>query len=173
MEDLDKVIGNVGDITGDYAHKQRITLPFGLVTSPNLVMKMYAMFKEGPTRIVDVANFAQDSKNFLLSEIRKGRVEPLTGMGFVILSEDMLNVARWDAEHPHVLKNQVYCFTNLDNKINDAELHLDLQNLGSFCIWELGIVNFEKEAWKEYLGSSRTKGDKLRYLNRQLEGRPF
>jgi hypothetical protein len=127
---------------------------------------MYAMLKksEEDYKIIDNVGSA---KKLLEQEIDKKRIEPLIGLGFAILSEDMLNVARWDTEYPIVIKNQVYGYKK--NDLRTAEL-LDIGNAGSFCIWELGIVDHEKNAWKRYLESERTERDKERYLDSMIEG---
>ena len=165
MDKLDNILGNIGNIRKDYRHEPRHVSYTGLVASPNLVMKLYAMFKKLPVSW----DLIVDAKKFLVLETETERIEPLTGMGFAILSEDTLNVARWDKESPIVLKNQVYGYINLENKIGFAEL-LNTQEVGSFCIWELGIVNFEKNAWKEYLASERKEQDKKQYLDSVING---
>ncbi len=58
----------------------------------------------------------------------------------------MLNVARWDTEYPIVVKNQIYGF---EGSINSAG-PLDINNVGSFCVWELGIVGHEKKHGKDF-----------------------
>ena len=167
----------VGNIKKDYNHEPRSVAYSGLVTERNLVMKLYAMFTEPPV----LWDLVVDAKKFLVSEISGGKIEPLTGMGFAILSKDMLNVARWDTEYPIVLRNQIYGYHynnltddklrafGLESRFHNAEL-FNTQEIGSFCIWELGIVNFEKDAWKEYLASKRTKRDKKQYLGKVIEG---
>ncbi len=166
---------NIGNIRDDYAHEPRIVTLVGLVTSPNLVLKMYQMAKKEPMNWDAMV----DSKKFLTKEIENGNIESFTGLGFAILSEDMLNVARWDTEYPIVLKNQIYGYTNhsridleclgYDNMFESAEL-LDTKEVGSFCIWELSIVNYERNAWEEYLRSDKTRARKEEYLESTLEG---
>jgi len=47
---------------------------------------------------------------------------------------------------------------------------LEIKDIGAFCIWELGIVAYEKEQWKKYLASQRTLEDKLLYLHSTIAG---
>lgn len=150
-------IGNIKE----YKHEQREVVPAGLVKSPYLILKMYNMItKEKPV------NPVEDAKEFLIKEIRDNNLKSFIGLEFVILSKDMLNVRRWDSDYPIVLKNQLYEYVNFD-----FISKLSIDEAGPFCIWELGIVNHEKEAWKKYLTSSRTNGDKKRYLENFIEGR--
>jgi len=131
----------------------------GLVTDPSLVLKLYSMHDvEKPLEDILV----DDSKEFLKNEIQIRRINPYLGLGFAILSKDMFNVARWDTTYPIVLQNQLYSFDNGD--LSSAKL-LDIREIGTFCIWELSIVNHEKEAWFNFLISLRREQDKKDYLN--------
>lgn len=161
---------NIGNVRKNYENVvPRIVTPAGLVTSPLLVLKMYSMLKKSPVKWGDITN----AKKFLTKEIREGKIEPLIGMGFAILSEDILNVGKWDYEEPIVLKNQLYTFSNyskkeldiLDFKNNfDSAKPLDIREVGNFCVYELNIVNHEKKSWEKYLKSDFSKEAKKRYL---------
>ena len=41
---------------------------------------------------------------------------------------------------------------------------------GTFCVWELGVVWHEKQAWVRFLNSSRGETDLQRYLDDRYEG---
>jgi hypothetical protein len=41
---------------------------------------------------------------------------------------------------------------------------------GTFCVWELGVVWHEKQAWVRFLNSSRGEADLQRYLDDRYEG---
>ena len=152
---------NIGNIPIEYKHKEREVEPIGLIKEPSLILKLYNMYiMDKP--ISSRGQLLNESREFLIEEVRRGRIDPLIGLGFSILSEDMLNVARWDAECPIVLKNQIYGYKNGD--LGTAEL-LDIRDVGSFCIWELGIVNHERSSWKKYLESERKDVDKRQYVN--------
>jgi hypothetical protein len=40
----------------------------------------------------------------------------------------------------------------------------------TFCVWELGVVAHERQAWAEYLGSARDAPARLAYLGDGYEG---
>ena len=158
------VYENVGNVSEIYVHIPREVRPHGLVTHPSLVLKLYELHKQDrPLR----KNLIPHSREFLLGEIEKGNIMPFLGLGFAILSEDMLNVARWNTAYPIVLNNQIYEYE--DGDLSTAR-PLDIRNAGAFCIWELGIVNHERIQWKSYLESRRTEEDKIKYLQSTLEG---
>ena len=152
---------NIGNVR-NYRDEQRRVTSQGLVINPSLVLKMYSMLKETSPHFSPRA--LRRSNHFLQQEIRDGRLEPLLGMGFAILSEDTLNVARWGwtAESPIVVKNKLY--EHDFRSENGKTTELDIGKEGPFCIWELGIVGYEREAWRRYLDSERTNQDKAHYL---------
>ena len=152
----------IGNIKEDYRYENNCerSMSMGLLVHPNLVLNMYKLIKvnsegdyyKGPLNVA--------VNNFLDCEIILERIDPLIGLGFTILSEGMLNVARWDNEKSHVLRNQIYSF---EENIKIAKI-LDIGEVGAFCTEELEIVSYEKEAWKKYLISQHTEKDKRRYL---------
>lgn len=158
---------NIGNISEDYEHKPRIVNPTGLIVNPHLVLKMYYMLKEDTN---DFESFGNVEK-FLTTELNKKRLAPLVGLGFAMLSEDMLSVSRWDTKYPQVIKNQLYeySFNQRENLISTAQ-KLDVKECGDFCSFELGIVSHEKDAWEKYLVSKHTNQDKKQYLENMFEG---
>lgn len=157
------ILDNIGNIREEYEHKQRTARIRGIVETPRLCLKVYSMAKDlHPTE-----KTMRKTYQLLKEHIDKGKISPLIGLGFAILSEDILNVARWDDEYPIVLKNQLYGF---DRSIKSAK-PLDITDVGTFCIWELGIVNHEKEAWKKFLESTRRWFHKKEYLENFIQGK--
>jgi hypothetical protein len=165
-------IGNIPT----YEHAPRKVEPVGLITTPDLVLKMYDMlFVSDIGYIGKVA----DAEKFITSEIVRGRISPETGLGFAILSKNMLNVVRWGKEYPIVAIQSLYQFNPMAQEqprapgrkgVFDSAEALDLNKVGSFCIWELGIAAHEKEAWKRFLASQRTNDDKKIYLDDTIRG---
>jgi hypothetical protein len=43
-------------------------------------------------------------------------------------------------------------------------------HLPTYCVWEMGIVYYESQSWKKYLGTGRKDKDKETYLNHFFEG---
>lgn len=146
----------------EYKHEPRTVRTFGLLETSDLILKLYSMAKNlHPTE-----RTLRDTKKFLTKELSDDEISPSFGLGFAILCEDTLNVSRWDDNHPIVLKNQLYGF---EGSINSAK-PLDIREAGTYCIWELGIVNYERDKWKEYLASHRGIADLSKYINSFLEG---
>ncbi len=154
-------LAKVGNIEA-YIHEPRDVKFNGLVITPELVLKLYSMAKNAHPGHKTL----KDTRDFLESEIESRRISPLSGLGFAILSEDMINVARWDKKCPIVLRNQLYEY---EERIETSR-QLDIRDIGCFCVWELGIVNHERNAWIEYLNSERRNPDRTDYLLNVIEG---
>lgn len=157
---IDLNLQNLGNFP-DYKHEPRIVLPDGLLTPPQLVLKWYNMLKRDEGLFTE--NRVRDAKSFVEKQIALSNIQPLSGLGFVILSgaADFLNIAVWDNQTPYLLKNQVY-----DPQKRKADIGED----GAFCAWELGIVAHEKDAWLRYLASKRGEPDKRVYLADTIGG---
>ncbi len=154
----------IGNLREDYKNEQRIAAQVGLITDPSLVLKMYLMLTE--SSIPFSSDTVIEAKEFIKKEIKDKRLDPLTGMGFAILSENMLNVVRYDTKYPIVLRNQLYDY----NETFASAKPLDIRDDGSFCIWEFSIAEHERNAWEIYLDSRRSKSDKEQYLRSFIEG---
>ena len=108
-------------------------------------------------------------EEFLIKEIENKNINPRIGLGFTILSKDMLNVVRWDNKYPIVAVNSLYEFPEENRDIMNAK-PLFVDSFGAYCVWELEIVNHEKNLWKEYLDSKGTNKDKIKYLHNFIRG---
>ena len=147
-------VGNV-----EYTHEPRIVKPFGLITTPKLVLKYYGMHKKGQDfKKVDIKLY----KDLTKYKIKSKNIKPLSGLGFAILSDEVLNVSVWDKNEPIILKNNLFSY------IDGQATKLDVNKEGPFCIWELRVVNFEKELWMDYLQSKRKESNKRKYLDSRI-----
>jgi len=163
-------LGNLGNFQF-YEHGPRVVVAESPLDSgnPMMVLKFYNMFRKGTEPIMkrDI-NLA---KGFIETEARMSRLNDESGLGFIIMSQGFLNVARWsnDRETPYLLKNQVY-----EWKVKGDERILtkgvDLNKDGAFCMFELGVVDYERKAWEKYLKSERRIPDKIEYVNDTFAG---
>ena len=153
----------LGNLPQGYILNQKIVKSLGWFICPELILKSYSIAeKKHPDN-----RKVQQTFKLLEDKIREKEIAPLIGLGFAILSEEMLNVAIWDNQYPIVLKNKIYAL----KEGQDKGKILSPDDIGSFCIWELGIVDHEKDAWKKYLTSTREGKDKINYLTDFFKGR--
>lgn len=96
-----------------------------------------------------------------------------SGLGFAILSEDILNISLWGREVPSVIHPNLYQFPNLASltEISPRTLRRSSSDeLGAFCIYEAGILQQERVFWRKFLESKRKDSDKQRYLEHHAFG---
>jgi hypothetical protein len=146
------------DVRADYVHEPRIVKPQGLVVTRDCAIKLYSMMRTQEVNKREI----EYVRRMIRDELDTGRIKRYSGAGFGILSEDVFNLARWDINYPIVIMNDIYNYQ--DGKLKTAKL-ADVRETGSFCIWELGIVSHERDAWEKFLASERTEKDKIRYLD--------
>lgn len=133
----------------------------GLIETPNLVMKLYSMLPKEISIDIDSA------KDFIISEINKEEIKPyLSGMGFTIIGNKILNASVWGAGFPILTKNEIYSFKKDD--LSDA-IKADLNYEGAYCGFEFIISEYESLLWIKYLKSDKAENDKKNYINSFLE----
>lgn len=136
-----------------------------LIEESEMTLKFYDIYFSGKT-----TNNSTLSKveQFLRSEIKGDKIDPHSGLGFAILTNDTLNVVRWNKEYPILLQNQQYGF----NKDYTSAKPLDIRenDVGSFCIWEIGVADHERQVWREFVDSERGEEDLNKYLAAVIEG---
>lgn len=137
----------------------------GLIEEPNLILKFYDIHFSGKPTDESTLNKV---RGFLQAEIKEGRVDPHTGLGFAILTNDTLNVVRWNKEYPILVQNQQYGFN--DDYTSAKALDIRETNVGSFCIWEIGVTDYERKVWRKYVDSDKSEEDKKDYLHSVIEG---
>lgn len=143
----------------------RIVKPTGLIVTSKLILKGYDMFTEKPSDKETINKM----ESFITREIKQGKIDSRMGLGFAILSKDILNVARWDDKYPIVVVNSLYEFSGEDRNVLNAK-RLKIDEVGSYCIWEMGIVNHERKCWNDYLSSGQSSKDKMNYLENFIQG---
>ncbi|MBK1897652.1 hypothetical protein [Chryseobacterium paridis] len=96
------------------------------------------------------------------------KFQDIDDLGFVILhrcgENYLLLVCTWRSENE--LWESVYYDGSGKFEIWDR----NKTHLPTYCVWEMGIVYYESQAWKRYLGSLKEESDKEDYLQSFFEG---
>ena len=152
IEDLD----SLGNVSGELP--QRKIIPYRCSDDlPGLVLKEYIMEEIG--KVAPTKGDIVDVYMLLKNELEKGNMNPLSGMGFSILSSNILNVCRWDSEYIDVVVPQIYALEK------GLWVPQKVEKVGAFCSGEKRVYDHENNAWLRFLGSKRTNQDKANYLN--------
>ena len=147
----------------DHDFSSHLVEPFGLLTEPDLVLKLYAFYTRGsaPPEVL-----REETKAFLGERIERGDISRGAGYGFALLSSDYLNVAVWNNTIPILPLSKVYNIT----KGFAAAYPLNLNEESAFCAWELMIAAHEAKAWVAFQRSNKGVDEKQRFLNDRLCG---
>ncbi len=159
----------VGGREGDYIAKPHSIEPFGFVATSD----KHAFLKRYSKRDIPNEPFSQKTMDIasrlVLDRIENGSIDKKLGLGFMILSNGYINVSFWGGELPSLLNNSLFGFKNEENMAREIN-ELDIRKEGTYCVWELGVVEHEARAWRRYLQSKKEEADKIQYLNDSLRG---
>jgi hypothetical protein len=157
-----------GNIPSDYVHAPKFAEPGEDLALADGYHKWY---DERPEQAVIPDDVRAEAREFLQSESEAGRLKLDGDLGFVVFhlcgeSFYFLIVLTW--------RNQ--------NELWESLYGQDVQQGGGFrmipqgthleviCVWELGAVLHERQAWTEYLMSGRDEQAKAAYLNSRFTG---
>ena len=152
-----------GDVAADYVHRDKLAIPrVGLVIQRSHLKWVNIALPETPVP-TEIETLAR-------TFVRGAGVA--SNLGFVILhrcgeSFYFLLVSTWRNENE--LWESVYAKANVA-ETDFRPFTFDSSHRGTFCVWELGVVWHEQQAWKRFLISKRSPDDVMLYLNDHYEG---
>ena len=151
-------------VTADYVHREKRATPREGMTVGKAHLKWSNIgYADAPVP-AEIEALARE-------HVRKVGAED--DIGFVILHRCgggnfyFLGVQTWRGQNE--VWETVYAKTGPD----DPHFKLwpyQTAHRGTFCVWELGVVWHEKQAWVRFLNSSRDEADLQRYLDDRYEG---
>jgi hypothetical protein len=157
----------------DYAHHQRLAKPGPDFVLPNVHLKWYDIYRPD---VGISAELIDASRSFLQQEVESERLNIATEYGFAMLhlgdepgsrnTFAMLFVCTW--RNGNELWRTLYTKSLRTNE--DFERFVEDGHIGAFCVWELGPVWHERQAWTRFLYSARDDGARDVYLGDNFEG---
>ena len=150
-------------VTPEYEHVEKFATSEPSLALGASVLKWYDIAPDDAP--VPLAIRALARRN-LRDGLRDGTLTDLGDLGFVILhrcgeSFYFLLVSTWRNENE--LWETVWA-KNGDDDVFFRPWPLDGAHRPTFCVWELGAVAHERDAWARYLRSSRDEPAKHAYL---------
>jgi hypothetical protein len=128
--------------------------------TPSLILKFYVMQGKGKGisggDIREAVGYLQNGYNM---------ENDLTGMGFSVLSDGILNICRWHNEYSDVIVPSVFTFDKEDFRW----LRENIEKVGAFCSGEKAVYDHENSAWLRYVRSGKEAQDKVNYLTDTLK----
>jgi len=136
---------------------------------PNVVLlKVYTMMPKGELNLQP--DRYKEIEDNIAEKVLDRKIKPLLGLGFLIISDGIVNNCIWGGEFPFLLNQNVYSFSPKAKTGNLNLEKLSLAKSGTFCCWEGEIVGFESNAWRQYLNSPQKYSDMDKYLGTKFEG---
>ena len=159
----------LGEIGADYVHTAKVARPEARLTLGETTLKWYDIAPED--KPVPLAVRALARRN-LRDAAKAGELGLTASLGFVILhrcgeSFYFLIATTW--------RNDNELWQTVWAKVGDAEYAFrpwvtEGAHRPTFCVWELGAVCHERDAWSEFLRSERAQADADAYLRSAYSG---
>jgi hypothetical protein len=158
-----------GSVTPEYVHVEKLVTPEPTITLNGTVLKWYDI---APTHSPVPLSLRALARRNLRDAVKAGEL-PLTGdLGFVILhrcgeSFYFLLVSTWTNENE--LWETVWA-KNGEEDVSFNPWPIEGAHRPTFCVWELGAVSYEQQAWSRYLCSARDDAARRSYLRDSYDG---
>jgi hypothetical protein len=151
------------DVAAHYVHRDKFATPRESIAAGDSQLKWSNVALPDAPVPREIEELARD----YLKDMRVAG-----DLGFVILHRCgeafyFLIVSTWRNENE--LWESVYAKQDAGEP-NFRPYTVQSSHRGTFCVWELGVVWHEQQAWKRFLTSQRTTEDVARYLNDRFEG---
>lgn len=156
-------------VTLDYEHISKLVRPEASLTLGDTVLKWYEIAPEETPVPLMIRALARRN---LRDGARAGTLALSGELGFVILhrcgeSFYFLLLATW--RNDNELWETVWA-KNGDQAVAFRDWPIEGTHRPTFCVWELGAVCHEQQAWGRYLRTSRDEAAKQAYLDDLFEG---
>jgi len=159
----------VSGVQADYSHVSKLIRPARSIALGEAVLKWYDIAPAEAPVPLELQVLARGS---LHAATESRSLDLDGGLGFVILhrcgeSFYFLIVSTW--------RNDNELWETVWAKNGNGELAFrpwprEGTHIPAFCVWELGAVWHEQQAWSRFLRSTRDAGDRETYLRDTFEG---
>jgi hypothetical protein len=158
-------LGNV--VPEGYEYYEKVVTPGQDLRLPRAYLKWYNIHR--PDRNISEGQLAE-SRAFVAAEAE--RLKIADELGFVLLhhcgSVLLLMINTW--RNTNEIWEAAYAKA-LDRAGEYEPIASENNQRGTFCVWELGPVWHERQAWVRFLSSARDEAAKLAYINDRFAGR--
>jgi hypothetical protein len=154
-------------VAPEYRHRQKFVKPGDALITPKVYLKWYDIYRE---EMPISPQLVHEARSFLLSELETGKLPLENELGFLIHHQCsnvyILYVCTWRNENE--VWETIY-FKDLTDG-GDFQLLERGSTAPTYCVWVLGAVWHEQQAWTHYLYSQRDDAAKYAYLQDQMTG---
>ncbi len=160
-------LGNV--VPEGYAYHQKTIRPGEELSVSGARVKWYDLY---PAEAPVTPEQRAEARHFLRSETGSGRLRLQGELGFVVLHRAgpylLLLLTTW--RNTNEMWESVYV-EQVGGAGGYEPLAFESSHRGTYCVWELGVVWHERNAWVRFLSSARDASAKRAYLEDRFSGR--
>jgi hypothetical protein len=158
----------IDNVAPGYTHRDKLIEPGEGLALTGAWLKWYDIALPEMPVPAEIRNLARAA---VMREAAGGKMDLAGELGFVILHRCsaefyFLLVCSWRHE------NEIWksTFARDAGDPDFKEFTFATPHRGTYCVWELGAVWHEQQAWKRYLRSARDDAAKLAYLGDSYRG---
>ncbi|HLW02534.1 MAG TPA: hypothetical protein VKT82_28030 [Ktedonobacterales bacterium] len=161
-------LGKLGNIVPEgYEYYEKVVTPEQDLSLPRVYLKWYNICR--PDVVISEGQLAE-SRAFVAAEAERLRLND--ELGFVLLHHCglvlLLMINTW--RNTNEIWESAYA-KDLPQASGYQPITSENNHRGTFCVWELGPVWHERQAWVRFLASARDEAAKLAYINDRFAGR--
>jgi hypothetical protein len=161
-------LANFGNVVPQgYAYYEKLITPGEDLSLPRAYLKWYNL---RPLDTEISQEQIAESRAFLEAEVERLKLEG--DLGFVILHRAgaalLLLLTTW--RNTNEMWEVVYA-KDAAQVGRYQPVMPDSGHRGAYCVWELGVVWHERNAWVRFLSSKRDEEAKLAYINNRFSGK--
>ena len=164
---IDASLGRYGNIVPEgYTYAQKLVTPGDDLHLPHAYLKWYDIYP--PAREI-APEHVRESRDFVAAEVERLRLSD--ELGFVLLHACgpalLLMVITW--RNTNELWESVYV-KDLSASGGFTPITYETSHRGTYCVWELGPIWHERNAWMRFLSSPRDEAAKQAYISDRFSG---
>lgn len=160
------VLGNI--IPEGYIYYRKMIDPGSQLNLQGASFKWYNLY---PYDSYITNGQVSESKEFIENEVISGKLKFENELGFVILHRAgdylLLLITSW--RNTNEMWESIYCKKAANEEVYKP-IKFKTDHKGTYCVWELGIIWHERNAWVKFINSKRNNDSKLNYMNDLFSG---
>lgn len=165
---IDMSLGRYGNVVPEgYTYSQKLVTPGDDLCLPHAYLKWYDIYP--PERKIAPEHMCE-SRDFVAAEVE--RLKLSDELGFVLLHACgpalLLLLITW--RNTNELWEVVYAKDLAQPGGPFTPIPYETIHRGTYCVWELGPIWHERNAWMRYLSSPRDEAAKQAYVNARFSG---
>jgi hypothetical protein len=159
-----------GDVVPEgYEYYEKMITPGKDLRLPNAYLKWYNLY---PLDNIITEEQDAETRTFIEGEVEEGRLKLNDELGFVILhragSVLLLLLTTW--RNTNEMWESVWVKSAI-HPDSYRQVTFEESHRATYCVWELGAVWHERDAWVRFLSSRRDVEAKQEYLKSKFSGR--